>query len=107
MYKSLAGFVTRLTDNISYKSRHLPVPREDYDLLREKLADGDYSYLEIRDGKAIEIVKVINTCDRIVIERGAERTRTTAFRCGTGVSFTLTMQGIKDTVCQMERCDDL
>lgn len=107
MYIDLAGFVTRLTENISYKSRHLPIPQKDYDFLLENLADEDYSFLEVRDGKAIEYIKVMNVCDKIVLERGAEQTRTTAFRCGTGVSFRLTMQGVKDTVCQMENCDDV
>lgn len=107
MYIDLAGFVTRLTENISYKSRHLPIPQVDYDVLLDRLADGDYSFLEIRDGNAIEYVKVMNVCDKIVIERGAEQTRTHSFRCGTGVAFVLTMQGVQDTVCQMENCNDL
>lgn len=107
MYVDLAGFVTHLTDNITYKSRHLPIPQEDYDFLLETLEDGDYSFLELRDGKAIEYVKMVNVCSKIVLERGAEQTRVTAFRCGTVVSFQLTMQGVKDTVCQMENCDDL
>lgn len=105
MYIDLAGFSTKLTADISYKSRHLPIPPWDYDLLLDKLADGDHSYLELRDGKAIEIARVYNFCDKIVIERGREETRTTAFRCGTGVSFTLTMQGVRDTICQLENCD--
>lgn len=107
MYIDLAGFVTRLTDNISRKSSHLPIPQKDYDFLLENLADGDHSFLELRDGKAIEYVKVINICDKIVLERGAEKTHATAFRCGIGVSFQLTMQGVKDTVCQMENCNDV
>ena len=107
MYIDLAGFVTRLTDNITYKSRHLPIPQEAYDFLLEHLADGNHSFLEIRDGNAIEYVKALNVCDRIVLERGAEQTRPLSFRCGTGVSFQLTMQGVKDTVCQMEDSDDV
>lgn len=106
-YIPLAGFVTRLTDNITYKARYLPVSDEDYRFLLRELADGDYSFLEIRDGNAIEVVKVVNACDRIMIERGAEQTRPLSFRCGIGVAFILTMQGVKDTICQMENCDDL
>lgn len=106
MYVSLAGFVTRLTDNISWKTRYLPIEQNDYDFLLKQLADEDYSFLEIRDGNASEVVKVTNICGKIVIDRGAEKTRPLAFRCGTGIAFLLTKQGVEDMVCQMEDCDD-
>ena len=105
VYKPLAGFVTRLTENITYKTRHLPIDESGYQLLLDNLADDDYSFLEIRDGNAIEVVKVINFCDKIMIERGAEQTRPQSFRCGIGVAFVKTMQGVKDTVCQMNESD--
>lgn len=105
-YIPLAGFVTRLTENINHKQAYFPVEQKDYNMLLDKLADGDYSFLEIRDGNAIEVVKVINLCDTIIIERGEERTKRKAFRCGVGVAFIQTMQGVKDTVCQMEHCDE-
>lgn len=105
MYKDLAGLVTRLTSNITHKHTHLPIPQQHYNLLLDELADGDHSFLEIRDGNAIEYVKVMNICDKIVIERGAEQTRPQSFRCGIGVAFIQTMQGVKDTICQMNERD--
>lgn len=107
MYVNLAGFITRLTENISYDTRYLPIPQKDYDLLLQKLNSGDYSFLELKDGKAIEYVKIINICGKIVVNRGAELTKANYFHCGSTVSFQLTMQGVKDTVCQMEDCDEL
>lgn len=104
VYKPLAGFVTRLTENITYKTAYLPIDEVSYQILLDNLADDDYSFLEIRDGYAIEIVKVINVCDKIMIARGAEQTRPQSFRCGIGVAFIQTMQGVKDTICQMEEC---
>ena len=104
-YIPLAGFVARLTENITYKTRHLPIDESSYQLLLDNLADDDYSFLEIRDGNAIEVVKVVNVCDKIMIERGAEQTRPQSFRCGIGVAFVQTMQGVKDTVCQMNESD--
>lgn len=101
MYMNLAGFASRLTGNITDKTRHLPLPNEDYMWLLSQLDDGDHSYLEIRDGNTIEVVQVTNTCDALVIDRGVEQTRPMSFRCGTGVLFTLTMQGVKDMICQM------
>ncbi len=74
-YIPLAGFVARLTENITYKTRHLPIDESSYQILLDNLADDDYSFLEIRDGNAIEVVKVINVCDKIMIERGAQQTR--------------------------------
>lgn len=104
-YIPLAGFVARLTENITYKTRHLPIGEVSYQILLDNLADDDYSFLEIRDGNAIEYVKVMNICDKIVIERGAEQTRPQSFRCGIGVAFIQTMQGVKDTICQMNESD--
>lgn len=104
-YISLAGFVTRLTENITYKTTHLPIDEVSYHILLDNLAEGDYSFLEIRDGNAIEVVKVINFCDKIVIERGQELTKPLSFRCGIGVAFVQTMQGVKDAVCQMNESD--
>ena len=64
VYKPLAGFVTRLTENITYKTTYLPIDEVSYQILLNNLAQGDYSFLEIRDGNAIEVVKVINFCDK-------------------------------------------
>lgn len=105
MYIPLAGFTTHLIGNISWKTRYVPIPQDDYDFLIEQLADEDYSFLEVKDGNAIEIVKVINICDKLVIDRGVEQTRPLSFRCGTKIAFIMTMQGVKDTVCQMETCN--
>lgn len=106
MYVSLAGFESVLTENISYKTNYLPIKKQDYDFLIDQLADGDYSFLQIQDGRAVEYVKVRNICDRIMIERGAEQTRTHSFKCGTPIAFVLTMRSIQDTICQMEQCDE-
>lgn len=109
VYKPLAGFVTRLTENITYKTTYLPIDEVSYQILLNNLAQGDYSFLEIRDGNAIEVVKVINFCDKIVIERGQELTKPLSFRCGIGVAFVQTMQGVKDTACQLKEndCDEI
>lgn len=107
IYQPLAGFSTVLTANISPKTAYLPIDFIIYEQLLNQLADGNYSFLEIRDGNAIEIVKVSNVCGKIVLQRGAELTKPLAFRCGVGVAFIQTMQGVKDTICQMEDCDDL
>ena len=105
VYKPLAGFVTRLTENITYKTTYLPIDEVSYQILLNNLAEGDYSFLEIRDGNVIEVVKVINFCDNIVIERGEELTMPLSFRCGIVVAFVQPMQGVKDPVCQMNESD--
>lgn len=104
MYKPLAGFITRLTANLTTTQRYLPIPHKMHDRLVTALGDGGYSYLEIREGNTVEVVKVMNLCGKIQISRGDEGTKVTAFRCGVSVSFSLTMQGVKDMVCQMESC---
>ena len=102
VYKPLAGFVTRLTENITYKTAYLPIDEVSHQILLNNLAEGDYSFLEIRDGNEAEVVKVINFCDKIVIERGQELTKTLSFRCGIVVVFVKTMQRVIKTVCQMD-----
>lgn len=104
MYVPLDGFVTKLTDNITYKTRYLPVAPDVYDELLHHLADGDHTFMQLKDGKAIEVVKLHNVCDRLVMDRAAELTRPTSFPCGATVMFVLTEQGVKDAVCQMEEC---
>lgn len=104
-YIPLAGFVARLQGGILPSTRHLPLSEAAYQTLLDTLGDGGYSFLEIRDGNAAEVVKVRNVCGKIVIDRGAEETSPLAFRCGIGVAFTLTAQGVKDAVCQMNGGD--
>lgn len=104
MYIPLAGFATKLTKSVSPMTNYLPIPQASYQILLDNLADGDYSYLMVREGRAIEIVKITNTCGKIVLVRGAEKTHAKSFRCGVGVAFVLTAQGVKDTVCQMQEC---
>lgn len=104
MYVNLGGFVTRLNANLAVDDRHLPIPAEAAAFIRQHLKDSDHTFLELRDGKAIEFVKITNVCGKLVIDRGVEQTKATAFRCGTGISFQLTMQAIKDTICQLEGC---
>jgi len=104
MYIPLAGFATKLTKSVSPTTNYLPIPQANYQILLDNLADGDYSYLMFREGNTIEIVKITNNCGKIVLVRGAEKTHARAFRCGVGVAFVLTAQGVKDTICQMQEC---
>lgn len=106
MYVTLAGFTTTLTKNISWKTCYLPIEISKHELLRKELGDGDHTFFELKDGNAIEIIKIVNICDKIAILRGQEGTRPQAFPCGTSVSYVSTEQGVKDMVCQMEDCDD-
>lgn len=104
-YVPLAGVVTNLTENIASNTRYLPIDKASYQVLLDNLDDGDYTFLELRDGRACEVVKVVNFCGKIIIQRGAENTQPLPFRCGIGVAFIQTMQGVKDTVCQMTKSD--
>lgn len=102
-YIPLAGFYTRLIDNLKRDEIYLPISDEDYDFLYEKLDEDDtYSYLEIRDGRAIEIVKIYNYCGHIYMERGIDCTSSLSFRCGSSVRFILTEESVKNLICQME-----
>lgn len=104
MYIDLAGFNTRLITNLKATDRHLPIALDEYNRLLGVLAYDDFSFLEIRDGNASEVIKVTNVCGKLVIDRGMEQTTIKAFRCGTGVAFILTMSGVEYTVCQLDKC---
>lgn len=105
-YIPLAGFYTRLVDNLRDYEIYLPLSDEDYDFLYRYLEEDDtYSYLEIRDGKAIEIVKIYNYCGHIYMERGIDCTKPLSFRCGVSVRFILTKSSIENLICQLEEDD--
>lgn len=104
MYIPLAGIETKLINNLSSKAIYLPIPQEIEDKLLEHLNGGDYSHLIIRDGKAVEYVKLKNVCGKLVIVRGIDKTKPLGFRCGSSVAYILTKQGVEDMVCQMQEC---
>lgn len=105
MYKDMMGFITTLTDNLSKKQRSLPIHEDKYEELLDYLDDGDYTFMRIQQGRAIEYVKVTNVCDKLVLDRGAEETTPLWFACGSSIEFALTKTGIERTICQMETCE--
>lgn len=104
MYIPLMGFVSKLNTHITPKTRYLPIPDDDLEMLLMDLADEDYTFFSITDGKVVEVVKVSSLCGKIVLDRGAEDTEPLVLRCGSVVAFIGTKTGVEDTVCQMESC---
>lgn len=101
MYIPLFGFQTHLREGLPVDGRHLPIPETAYQHLLLRLDDGDWSYLELREGRVSEVVRVHNVCGKLVIDRGVECTAPRCQRCGIGVFFVMTAQGVRDAVCQM------
>lgn len=101
MYVPLFGFQTHLTATLPETSRGLPIPETAYQHLLSRLDDGDWSYLELREGRTSEVVRVRNQCGKLVLDRGVECTAARCQRCGVGVFFVMTAQGVRDAVCQM------
>lgn len=105
MFVSAPWFHAELEKDFKIGNSFLPIDKDARKKLLDALGDGNFTYLSIHDGLAVEVVKATNVCGRLVLTRGAERTRALSFRCGTPVNFILTMDGVKKIVCQMESCD--
>ena len=111
MFVEIDGFISILDKELSPSDRFIPFKNpypyfeDEYEYLLSKLEDGDWTYLEIRDGNAIEIVRLENICEVLILDRGQEGTKPLAFKCGSIITFALTEQGVKDLICQMEDKD--
>lgn len=107
MYIPLGGFFTHINRALSREDSFLPINNIDYAKLLQTLPYGGYSFLLLKDGNAVEFVKVTNSCGKLVLIRGVESTNRLYFRCGSIVKFAICSQGIMDFVCQTEKCTEV
>lgn len=106
-YINTFGFISRITESIKSDQTYLPLPDGDYAWLRKKLKnDWDWTMVELRDGNAIELVRIVNACGRFMVLRGRDGSTPLAFPCGTGVRSELSPSVIEQIVCQLDSCKE-
>ena len=103
-YVQIVDFISNLVEKYERDDRDLPVFEEHLATLRNKLGTNGYTYLQVRDGTNIEIVKVSASNGTLLVTRGQENTTATAFPKGSCVEWKLTTSAVRDIVCQMDCC---
>lgn len=106
MYKPLLGFQTKTTSYTPAEGAHLAVS----DLVRRRLLElldsGEYAYVKLTDGNAVEIAKLQNYCGTIILYRGAYGSSTKAFPCGSKIEYVITPHTVEKLLCAMETCEE-
>lgn len=97
--KELAGYSQKLTGKL--ESDAISLPLDTTSLLAALPEVGDYTYLTLDDGVSMEVVKVYNDANEILIERGQGGTSSSSFPIGTCMKFRITGVWIEDFVCSM------
>lgn len=103
-YVQVVDFISNLTEKFAKDDRDLPIFAEHLVSLANKLGNGGYTYLQVRDGTNIEIVKVSADNGRLLVTRGQENTEATTFPKGSCIEWKLTTTAVRDIVCQMDCC---
>jgi hypothetical protein len=99
MYKPLYIPDTILASPVEYGSALLRVPVAVYTAVEDKLAVGDWTYLQIKYKNATEIIRVIGRIapDTLVITRHIDDTDEQYFPAGATLSYTATVSGAMDS----------
>lgn len=105
-YKQSVDFISNLTDKFEATDTDLPIFDEHLAKLQNVLGSAGYTYLQIKDGTNIEIIKVQETNGNLSVTRGLEQTTPTTFPKGSCVMWVLTSSAVRDIVCQMDCCPE-
>lgn len=105
-YKQSVDFISNLTDKFEATDTDLPIFEEHLAKLRNVLGTAGYTFLQIKDGTNIEIIKVKETNGNLSVTRGLEQTTPTTFPKGSCVMWVLTSSAVRDIVCQMDCCPE-
>lgn len=104
MLKTLP-FVAQLSSPLEKGARYLPLSASDEAGLKAILPEGDYTYLTLTDPVGSEIVKVTNTCDTLLVDRGQDGTEDRKFPRGTCVKFSVSPAVVKELICTHDCCE--
>ena len=86
-YVQVVDFISNLTEKYTKDDRDLPIFPEHLVALTNKLGNGGYTYLQLRDGTNIEIVKVFASDGKLLVTRGQENTEATTFPKGSCIEW--------------------
>lgn len=104
MYVQIIDFISNITDKFADTDTDLPLHEEHLAKLRSRLGQSGYTYLQIKDGTNLEVVKVSSVGGSLIVVRGLEQTVAATFPKGSCVQHVLTATAVRDIVCQMDCC---
>ena len=105
-YKQIVDFISNFTDKYEDTATDLPIFEEHLSKLRSVLGASGYTYLQIKDGTNVEIVKVQSNNGNLSVVRGLEQTTPTTFPKGSCIMWAMTSSAVRDIVCQMNCCPE-
>ena len=105
-YKQIVDFISNLTEKYEDTATDLPIFEEHLSKLRAVLGTSGYTYLQIKDGTNVEIVKVQANNGNLSVVRGLEQTSATTFPKGSCITWVMTSSAVRDIVCQMDCCPE-
>lgn len=105
-YRQIVDFISNLTDKYEDTATDLPIFEEHLSKLRSVLGTSNYTYLQIKDGTNVEIIKVQSNDGNLSVVRGLEQTSATTFPKGSCITWVMTSSAVRDIVCQMDCCPE-
>lgn len=105
-YVQIIDFLSNLVDKFADVDTDLPIHEQHLSKLKSRLGDNGYTYLQIKDGTNLEIIKVVSQNGTLSVVRGLEQTIPKTFPNGSCVQHILTATAVRDIVCQMDCCPD-
>ena len=103
-YVQIVDFISNLTEKFADVDTDLPIHEQHLSKLRERLGMSNYTFLQIKDGSNVEIIKVSSFGGKLSVTRGLETTVAKTFPKGSCVQHILTSTAVRDIVCQMDCC---
>ncbi|ETD72778.1 hypothetical protein V757_02230 [Pelistega indica] len=103
-FVAITGFRTHLNSTLARFDKQLPIDISP--TLKESLKTANFTFMTIRNQVDTEVVKVYLFDNKVLIERGQDGTKATAFPKGSCVDADPTWAGIKELICSYECCED-
>lgn len=100
--KPFSAFLTRA---INPDSGALPLSVDDENRLKSLVPEGEEILLTLKDDLHVEYVKITNTCDSLLLERGLSVTAGCKFPRGTCVFFENSIAVTQWLICNFNCCD--
>jgi hypothetical protein len=99
MLKSIPNFVARTATALVVAATVVEIDQAGADMLREKLAEGDWTYASVADGISYEVVRIKNvTGTTISIDRNVENTGEYAFNSNAKMAYILGTKAVDDVI---------
>jgi len=97
-------FSAFLSQHINADSGHLPLTEADENRLKALVPEGEEILLTLKDDLYYEYIRVTNTCDSLLVERGQSESVPRKFPRGTCVFFENSIAVTEWLICNFDCC---